>query len=63
MTKSLANQNLDIIPTLHAQTGLVFSDENKANALEKKFVRVHYLTVEMSNRKTEKLVKNNEPKN
>ena len=63
ITKSPANQNLDTIPTLHAQTGLVFSDEDKGNALTKNFERVHHLTAEMSDRKTEKLVKKNEPKN
>lgn len=43
------------IPTLHGETGLVYNDCDKANALADVFEKVHKLTVDLSDDLTEKL--------
>ena len=53
MTKALTNENTDNIPTLHADTGLVFSDKDKAEALARNFEKVHYLTLNLGDEATE----------
>ena len=57
MTKALSNENTDTIPTLHADTDLVYSDKDKAEALARNFEKVHHLTSHMSDEATERLTR------
>ena len=63
MAKALIKQNTNSIPTLHSTTGPVFTDKDKANALANNFEKVHKLTENMSNDRTERKIITENKKN
>lgn len=59
LAKILKNRNNhSIIPPLHSKNGIVFEDSEKAESLADTYEEIHRQTENLSNNKTEKMVKN-----